>query len=790
MGFSRAVCTLTAALSAVLPFVSAAPTTLRPRSDLETRQSSSYWMESIKRQGTAWGNDNIKIFRNVKDYGAKGDGSTDDTDAINKAISDAATGNPRCGNQPYCDSSTTTPAIIYFPSGNYVVSKPIVMYYYSQLIGDANNLPVLTASASFAGMAVLDADPYNSGGDNWWTNQNNFFRQVRNFRIDLKRLPENVGAGVHWQVAQATSLQNIIFDMHDASDTNEQKGIFMDNGSGGWFSDLTFNGGGYGAFLGSQQFTSRNLTFNNCKTAIYMNWNWGWTLAGVKINGCTKAGLDMSANPANQSVGSVVLADSTITNCPVGVLTSWNMDMVPASASNLVLDNVDMSSNVHVAVSNNQTLLQGNQKISAWATGSGYDTTKGQFQAHRAAGPITPGRKAQSLLDTDGTIYGRSKPQYNDVPVAKFKSVKGDGGCKGDGKTDDTACVQKFLDNTAASNDGSIAYFDHGAYIISNTVTVPSNIRIVGEIWSLIVATGFTDVNNPKPVIQVGKPGETGGSVEISDIIFETKGPNPGAIMIQWNLQSQRGHSGMWDSHVRIGGSYGTELQSDSCTTLQQGNPKPECVGVFLMFYAPKDAAGIYLENTWFWVADHDLDLQSPTQISIYSGRGVLIESQGPTWMWGTASEHSILYNYQFKDARAIFSGFMQTETPYFQPIPQAPTPFKFNSEYDDPTFTVCANSNDPTCKDAWGLRIWNSQEILLYSTGLYSFFNNYKQLCTPEQNCQENMIHIQSSQVDMYAVSTKAAVNMIVDDDIGTVKDADHRSTFAATIAYYFTNH
>jgi hypothetical protein len=79
---------------------------------------------------------------------------------------------------------------------------------------------------------------------------------------------------------------------------------------------------------------------------------------------------------------------------------------------------------------------------------------------------------------------------------------------------------------------------------------------------------------------------------------------------------------------------------------------------------------------------------------------------------------------------------------------------------------------------------------MLIYSTGMYSFFNNYQQLCTPEQNCQENMIHIQNSQVDMYAVSTKAAVNMIVDDDVGLVKDADHRSNFCATIAYYFTTH
>jgi glucan 1,3-beta-glucosidase len=168
MGFFRTVCGAAAALS-VVHHVSAAPTSLHGRTDLQTRQDSSsspFWMETIGRHGTAWGNENIKIFRNVKDYGAMGDGTTDDTDAINKAISDAASGNARCGNDPYCDSSTTTPAIVYFPSGNYLVSKPIVMYYYTQLIGNANELPTLTAAPTFAGMAVLDSDPYNNGGDN------------------------------------------------------------------------------------------------------------------------------------------------------------------------------------------------------------------------------------------------------------------------------------------------------------------------------------------------------------------------------------------------------------------------------------------------------------------------------------------------------------------------------------------------------------------------------------------------------------------------------------------------
>jgi glucan 1,3-beta-glucosidase len=175
-----------------------------------------------------------------------GDGVTDDTDAINAAIRE---GN-RCGRG--CDSSTITPALIYFPSGTYLVSRPIVAMYYSQLVGDINNRPTIKGSASFQGIGILDSDPYESDGSNWYTNQNNFFRAIRNFVIDTTAMPLQAGTGIHWQVAQASSLVNIHFEMTQAAG-NRHQGIFMDNGSGGFMSDLTFNGGEFGMWVGYVQ---------------------------------------------------------------------------------------------------------------------------------------------------------------------------------------------------------------------------------------------------------------------------------------------------------------------------------------------------------------------------------------------------------------------------------------------------------------------------------------------------------------------------------------------------------
>lgn len=123
---SFSIFSLLAALQLFL-LVSGAPAPAPIPSQTTDATTSSWWFASISRQGTVpYGTAGYKVFRNVMDYGAKGDGSSDDTVAINAAITDGS----RCGQG--CDSSTTTPAIIYFPPGTYMISKPIVQLYYTQ----------------------------------------------------------------------------------------------------------------------------------------------------------------------------------------------------------------------------------------------------------------------------------------------------------------------------------------------------------------------------------------------------------------------------------------------------------------------------------------------------------------------------------------------------------------------------------------------------------------------------------------------------------------------------------
>lgn len=113
------------------------------------------WIAAVQHGDSPFNPSDYQVYRNVKDFGCVGDGVIDDTACINAAISSGG----RCGE--FCGSATITPALIYFPSGRYLISSPIIMYYFSQLVGNANDPPVLVAGPTFQGMAVIDSNPYS-----------------------------------------------------------------------------------------------------------------------------------------------------------------------------------------------------------------------------------------------------------------------------------------------------------------------------------------------------------------------------------------------------------------------------------------------------------------------------------------------------------------------------------------------------------------------------------------------------------------------------------------------------
>ncbi|GAB7356620.1 hypothetical protein MBLNU459_g7342t1 [Dothideomycetes sp. NU459] len=699
------------------------------------RRGSGYWLEYLAGQALSpqspqeW-----IVFRNVKAYGAKGDGISDDTWAINLAITDREP----CGSTS-CSQTSNRFSVIYFPAGTYLISSPIIQCF----VGDPKDRPVLKGSSDFQGIAIIDTDPYipEGNGDEWYVNQNQFYRQVRNFVIDMTYMSdknyqggqEYTPTGIHWQVAQATSLQNIEFNMPKSGSTaTTAVGIFMENGSGGFVSDLVFNYGNIGFRAGSQQFTARNLQFNYCLTGVSMIWNWGFVWKDITMSNVIDG----------QGTGSLTIIDSHFYNVPYAIPLTTGSTPPTIYLDNLVVSG-EYSKQVVFYSGHADSILEvtpgSTTTINGWAMGNrlqGSDTTVSN--THGYVDPV-PTRSA-SLNNADGSLFARSKPQYEDVAAADIVDVLGND-IVNDGSRDNTDAINSLLQAAV----GKVIFFPAGIYTVEGTVFVPAGSKIIGSAWSQIQAAGayFEDASNPQPVVRVGNDGDV-GSVEISDMLFTVTGSTAGAILMEWNIhEDTQGSAAMWDAHFRVGGAKGTNLQLEQCAASSPVNTS--CIAAAMLFHMTPRSSG-YFENVWMWTADHDLDAPNglsaaASQISIVSTRGALIESQGPTWFYGSAVEHNALYQYELYGANDIFLGHMQTETPYWQPTPTADALSTSDTLLaSDPTFAHCA-TDDSACREAYALRIVDSTNIYIYGAGLYSFFSTYSEDCLADESCQTTLL-------------------------------------------------
>jgi glucan 1,3-beta-glucosidase len=381
-------------------------------------------------------------------------------------------------------------------------------------------------------------------------------------------------------------------------------------------------GGLYGFNVGNQQFTMRQLTVSNAVVGINQLWSWGWTYQNLAITNCSTAFSMYNGGPTAQTVGTVNILDSTITDCPVFVNSSWTTTSQPATAGSLNLENIQLS-NVPVAVKS--------PKGTALVGHTGSSTIAGWLQGHRYTpsgptnyqGTYAPAARPSSLLASGSSRYWvKNKPPYSATAASNFVSIRS-AGAKGDGNTDDTTAIQNAINSAASA--GKYVYLDYGVYKVTKTIYLPPKTRIVGESFPLILAAGsvFANINKPAPVIQVGKPGDS-GDIELQDFIVGTRGSTPGAVLIEYNLKAVSG-SGLWDVHTRIGGFDGSNLQESQCPV--SASPNAACEAAYMSIHITSAAQNAYLENCWFWTADHNIDSAANTQISVYTGRGMLVEA-------------------------------------------------------------------------------------------------------------------------------------------------------------------
>ncbi len=262
-------------------------------------------------------------------------------------------------------------------------------------------------------------------------------------------------------------------------------GIFMENGSGGFVSDIEFRGGAIGWRAGSQQYTARNLKFRGCTQAVQMIWDWGFNLQQIDVDGGSVAfNINGKGGITKQGVGSVSFIDCRFTNVSVGILTNIDTDAPP----NMVIDNL-VTFNVETVVktTNGKVLVPAASTVRLWAVGPRYRGGEGAYESGNVGG--VPSRPS-NLLSKSGSLFARGRPQYEELAASSFLVATAQG-IKNDGTGDQTAAINSFLQS--ALTQGKVAYFPAGIYQVQATVNVPVGSRIQGSSWSQVRLPFFND---------------------------------------------------------------------------------------------------------------------------------------------------------------------------------------------------------------------------------------------------------------------------------------------------------
>jgi glucan 1,3-beta-glucosidase len=249
-------------------------------------------------------------FRSVRDFGAKGDGKTDDTRAIQAAISHGVG-----------SVLQKLPALVYLPAGTYLISDTLVMYYHTHLVGSLSPAagcrstlvlaPNATGFANSAGgprpgvkpMLVTDNGFNRSTDSPWWKDSVDknmlFYAQVHHLDFDTGGYAGAVG--ILWIVAQQTSLRDIHVVATGSvsgidvgySGSYGYEGAPSTPGGGGTVNNVTVIGGKYGVRVSASQ----------------------WYVDQVRASGQTEAGMLID------EAWAVVLLDIQVSHTPVGIIT-------------------------------------------------------------------------------------------------------------------------------------------------------------------------------------------------------------------------------------------------------------------------------------------------------------------------------------------------------------------------------------------------------------------------------------------------------------------------------------
>ena len=249
-------------------------------------------------------------FASVRDFGATGDGSTDDTAAINRALF-----------QLYCvENNTQVRRSLYFPAGTYRVTDTIVIPTYAKLVGEGADCSII----------LLDTQGDSTVPD-----------YVARYGDSLQQTGVNIGVGGA-EPPRNIEISSMTFQCVDTTDI-----FLVQDAYQCWFDSVNFVGPlteldiedtGIDPDIACVRFAStvtnvcQDITFDKCG---FYNSNYGFSTAqetsGITISnsgfGTLNNGILISGSAggfrAVHNVFDLIYGEGIFFNCPLNV-SSYN----------------------------------------------------------------------------------------------------------------------------------------------------------------------------------------------------------------------------------------------------------------------------------------------------------------------------------------------------------------------------------------------------------------------------------------------------------------------------------
>jgi hypothetical protein len=431
---------------------------------------------------------------NVKtQYGAKGDGVSDDTAAIQLAVS-STVHHPQVG-----------PRIVYFPAGTYLVSQPIREL---DLKPQWNSL--LTLQGENRTTTILRL-----------TDNNPLYQKANAPRNVIKFASQHGNQ----QGGGNSAFDNNIFDMTIDVGRGNPGAVALD-------------------FLGNNYCALRNVTLQssdpNHAGAV------GLAMMRYATGPCLMKnvvidGFDYGIRTANNEY-SVVFEELTLLNQRIyGIYNASNVlsirhlfstNHVPAIHNEnrvglitLIGGKLQGGSRESAAIQNQGTLYA--REVTSSGYGSVVQGQPGDSLTEYNSGPSSSlfGSKAASL-----SLPIEETPLFEDSNLSHWKSVTAYGADPTGGR-DSSAAIQAAIDSGART-----VYFPTGVYTVTRTIMVRGNVRMLEGFDSSLNPAGelFNHPDHPAPLLKISD-GDNDVTVDHFRIGAFYPHPVPGVIFIQQN---------------------------------------------------------------------------------------------------------------------------------------------------------------------------------------------------------------------------------------------------------------